>query len=133
MLRPPSYGAARPGLGLPYEYSPELAPGYGLPYGPDFFPGSPARGPPRPDYDPYPLGSYGGPRDALYGPPPYEAPDFEDLAYVDARPAEPPFPRPRGPPWRYPARDAGERPGRASESGECRGPWEGSGGGSRRC
>ncbi|KYO41837.1 latent-transforming growth factor beta-binding protein 4 [Alligator mississippiensis] len=84
VLRPPSYGAARPGLGLPYEYSPELAPGYGLPYGPDFFPGSPARGPPRPDYDPYPLGSYGGPRDALYGPPPYEAPDFEDLAYASS-------------------------------------------------
>uniref|UniRef100_A0A8D0H4Q3 Latent transforming growth factor beta binding protein 4 n=1 Tax=Sphenodon punctatus TaxID=8508 RepID=A0A8D0H4Q3_SPHPU len=70
VLRPPSYGSMRPGgLGLPYEYGG----GEYLPYGPELF-----VPPVRPDYDPFP-------RDALYGPPPYEAADFEDLAYVDAR------------------------------------------------
>uniref|UniRef100_A0A8C0JBD1 Latent transforming growth factor beta binding protein 4 n=1 Tax=Chelonoidis abingdonii TaxID=106734 RepID=A0A8C0JBD1_CHEAB len=111
VLRPPSYGPARPGLGLPYEYGPEFVPSYGLPYGPELFAGSAARGPQpglRPDYDPYALGGYAGRRDSLYGPSTYEAGDFEDLAYVDARPEEPPAPyqrpdpprtyRPRSPP-----------------------------------
>uniref|UniRef100_A0A452H0P0 Latent transforming growth factor beta binding protein 4 n=1 Tax=Gopherus agassizii TaxID=38772 RepID=A0A452H0P0_9SAUR len=139
VLRPPSYGPARPGLGLPYEYGPEFVPSYGLPYGPELFTSSAARGPQpglRPDYDPYALGGYTGRRDSLYGPPTYEAGDFEDLAYVDARPEEPPAPyrrpdspriyRPRSPPdpepdpaWHYPPQPASPFPeqlGQASET-----------------
>uniref|UniRef100_A0A8C4YKT8 Latent transforming growth factor beta binding protein 4 n=1 Tax=Gopherus evgoodei TaxID=1825980 RepID=A0A8C4YKT8_9SAUR len=139
VLRPPSYGPARPGLGLPYEYGPEFVPSYGLPYGPELFTSSAARGPQpglRPDYDPYALGGYTGRRDSLYGPPTYEAGDFEDLAYVDARPEEPPAPyrrpdsprtyRPRSPPdpepdpaWHYapqPASPFPEQLGQASET-----------------
>ncbi|XP_043390490.1 latent-transforming growth factor beta-binding protein 4 isoform X4 [Chelonia mydas] len=139
VLRPPSYGPARPGLGLPYEYGPEFVPGYGLPYGPELFASSAARGPQpglRPDYDPYALGGYAGRRDSLYSSPTYEAGDFEDVAYVDARPEEPPAPyrrpdaprtyRPRSPPdpepgpaWHYPPNPASpfpEQPGQASET-----------------
>ncbi|CAM5172722.1 unnamed protein product [Eretmochelys imbricata] len=139
VLRPPSYGPARPGLGLPYEYGPEFVPGYGLPYGPELFASSAARGPQpglRPDYDPYALGGYAGRRDSLYSSPTYEAGDFEDVAYVDARPEEPPAPyrrpdaprtyRPRSPPdpepgpaWNYPPNPASpfpEQPGQASET-----------------
>ncbi|XP_067170533.1 latent-transforming growth factor beta-binding protein 4 isoform X3 [Apteryx mantelli] len=142
VLRPPSYGPARPGLGSSYEYGPEFAPPYGLPYGPEVFAGTAPRAPPpglRPDYDPYGLGAAGGydPRGgSLYGPPRYEAADFEDFeeprgpyrrpgAPRSYRPRSPPSgpryepedPQP-GPPWPYQPRDTGtfpERPGRASE------------------
>ncbi|KAL8220043.1 UNVERIFIED_CONTAM: Latent-transforming growth factor beta-binding protein 4 [Gekko kuhli] len=122
VLRPPSYGPARPGgLGLPFEYG---GGGDFVPYGPEIF-APPARPAPRlPDYDPYP-------RDSLYGPSPYEAGDFEDPSYGDVRqeglgeplrggyPARDP---PEEPDWLYPPRSSSsrsrgsyERPGRASE------------------
>ncbi|XP_077788592.1 latent-transforming growth factor beta-binding protein 4 isoform X4 [Podarcis muralis] len=128
VLRPPtSYGAGpRPGgVGPPFEYG-------GLPYGPEIFAPPPRPGPPRlPDYDLFP-------RDSLYGPSPYEATDFEDLPYGEARregPEETPrgVYRPRSPPepeWHLPPPRSGsssylERPGRASED---YGPFEGFGG-----
>ncbi|KAJ6663584.1 hypothetical protein lerEdw1_009663 [Lerista edwardsae] len=75
VLRPPHYGPVRPGsLGPPFEYGG----GEFLPYGPEIFAPVPQLGPRPPDYDPFP-------RDSLYGPAPYEAPDFEDLPYNDAR------------------------------------------------
>ncbi|XP_053253575.1 latent-transforming growth factor beta-binding protein 4 isoform X2 [Podarcis raffonei] len=127
VLRPPTgYGAGpRPGgVGPPFEYG-------GLPYGPEIFAPPPRPGPPRlPDYDLFP-------RDSLYGPSPYEATDFEDLPYGDARregPGESPrgVYRPRSPPepeWHLPPPRSGsssylERPGRASED---YGPFEGFG------
>ncbi|XP_067412682.1 latent-transforming growth factor beta-binding protein 4 isoform X2 [Emydura macquarii macquarii] len=145
VLRPPSYGLARPGLGLPYEYGPEFIPPYGPPYGPELFAGSAARGPQpglRLDYDPYALGGaggYAGRRDSPYSAPAYEAADFEDLAYVDARPEEPRAPyrrpepprtyRPRsptpdaeqplpGPPWHYPPHDASPFPEQSAQASE---------------
>ncbi|XP_034974403.1 latent-transforming growth factor beta-binding protein 4 isoform X2 [Zootoca vivipara] len=129
VLRPPTgYGAGpRPGgVGPPFEYG-------GLPYGPEIFgPPPPRPGPPRlPDYDLFP-------RDSLYGPSPYEATDFEDLPYGEARqegPGETPrgVYRPRSPPepeWHLPPPRSGsssylERPGRASED---YGPFEEFGG-----
>ncbi|XP_074873830.1 latent-transforming growth factor beta-binding protein 4 isoform X2 [Carettochelys insculpta] len=139
VLRPPSYGPARPGLGLPYEYSPEFVPGLGLPYGPELFVGSAAQGPPpglRPDYDPYALGGPAGRRDSFYSSAHYEAGDFEDLTYVGVRaeelpaPYQPPQPprsyRPRSPPeaeaepgpgpgWHLPAHPANQQ-GQASQT-----------------
>uniref|UniRef100_A0A8C8SY70 Latent-transforming growth factor beta-binding protein 1 n=1 Tax=Pelusios castaneus TaxID=367368 RepID=A0A8C8SY70_9SAUR len=148
VLRPPSYGPARPGLGLPYEYGPEFIPPYSSPYGPELFASSAARGPPpglRPDYDPYALGGVGGytgSRDSPYSAPAYpayEAADFEDLTYVDARPEEPRVPyrrpepprtyRPRSPPpnaeqplsgptWQYPSHDASPFPEQPARASE---------------
>uniref|UniRef100_A0A670IX00 Latent transforming growth factor beta binding protein 4 n=1 Tax=Podarcis muralis TaxID=64176 RepID=A0A670IX00_PODMU len=108
VLRPPTgYGAGpRPGdVGPPFEYG-------GLPYGPEIFAPPPRPGPPRlPDYDLFP-------RDSLYGPSPYEATDFEDLPYGEARregPEETPrgVYRPRSPPepeWHLPPPRSGSSP-----------------------
>lgn len=101
MLRPPAYGPPRPGgFGLPYEYGPDLGPPYqGLPYGPELYP------PPVLPYDPYPPPP--GPfarREAPYGAPPFDIPDFED----DGGPygeSEPPAPPGAGTRWRYRSRD----------------------------
>ncbi|XP_066495035.1 latent-transforming growth factor beta-binding protein 4 isoform X1 [Tiliqua scincoides] len=128
VLRPPRYGPLRPGsLATPFEYGG----GEFLPYGPEIFAPPPRPAPRLPDYDPFP-------RDSLYGPLPYEAPDFEDLPYSDAqrqglaeaprgggfRPHSPPQPE-----WGYPSRTSGspysERPSRASED---YGRFEGFGG-----
>ncbi|XP_044281353.1 latent-transforming growth factor beta-binding protein 4 isoform X1 [Varanus komodoensis] len=118
VLRPPSYGPVHPGsVGLPFEYG---GGGGFLPYSPEIFAPAPRPDPRLPDFGPFP-------RDSLYGLPPYEAPDFEELPYRDTlqqSPAEPPRGsyRPRSPPeveWQYPLHDREstypERPGRASE------------------
>uniref|UniRef100_A0A286XFT8 Latent transforming growth factor beta binding protein 4 n=1 Tax=Cavia porcellus TaxID=10141 RepID=A0A286XFT8_CAVPO len=97
VLRPPAYGPARPGgFGLPYEYGPDIGPPYqGLPYGPELY------GPPVLPYDPYPPPP--GPfarREAPYGSPPFDLPDFED----DGGPygeSEAPAPPSRGTSWPY--------------------------------
>lgn len=101
VLRPPAYGPARPGgFGLPYEYGPDIGPPYqGLPYGPELY------GPPVLPYDPYPPPP--GPfarREAPYGSPPFDLPDFED----DGGPygeSEAPAPPSRGTSWPYRSRD----------------------------
>ncbi|XP_070243779.1 latent-transforming growth factor beta-binding protein 4 isoform X1 [Bos mutus] len=101
VLRPPAYGPPRPGgFGLPYEYGPDLGPPYqGLPYGPELYP------PPVLPYDPYPPPP--GPfarREAPYGTPPFDMPDFED----DGGPygeSEAPAPSGPGTRWRYRSRD----------------------------
>lgn len=101
VLRPPAYGPPRPGgFGLPYEYGPDLGPPYqGLPYGPEVYP------PPVLPYDPYPPPP--GPfarREAPYGAPPFDMPDFEDDGDPYDEPEAPPLPGP-GPRWRYRPRD----------------------------
>ncbi|XP_043755134.1 latent-transforming growth factor beta-binding protein 4 isoform X3 [Cervus elaphus] len=101
VLRPPAYGPPGPGgFGLPYEYGPDLGPPYqGLPYGPELYP------PPVLPYDPYPPPP--GPfarREAPYGTPPFDMPDFED----DGGPygeSEAPAPSGPGTRWRYRSRD----------------------------
>lgn len=145
MLRPPAYGPPRPGgFGLPYEYGPDLGPPYqGLPYGPELYP------PPVLPYDPYPPPP--GPfarREAPYGAPPFDIPDFEDDGgpYGESEPPAPPGPGTR---WRYRSRDTRgsfpepEEPregvGYAGEHGRPRGPGgrncasERQGGGKERC
>lgn len=101
VLRPPAYGPPRPGgFGLPYEYGPDLGPPYqGLPYGPELY------SPPVLPYDPYPPPP--GPfarREAPYGAPPFDMPDFEDDGgpYSESEAAAPPGPGSR---WRYRSRD----------------------------
>lgn len=101
VLRPPAYGPPRPGgFGLPYEYGPDLGPPYqGLPYGPELYP------PPVLPYDPYPPPP--GPfarREAPYGAPPFDVPDFEDDG---GRYSEPEAPARSGPRagWPYRSRD----------------------------
>ncbi|XP_066840853.1 LOW QUALITY PROTEIN: latent-transforming growth factor beta-binding protein 4 [Anser cygnoides] len=121
VLRPPG-----PGLGPPYEYGPEYAPHYGLPYGPLPF-GGPRLPPPglRADYDPYGLGGAAGgydPRgDALYAPPPPRYEDLEDFEGSrrgpprSSRPRSPPSAPQAPPPWLFQPHGVAERPGRASE------------------
>lgn len=101
VLRPPAYGPPRPGgFGLPYEYGLDLGPPYqGLPYGPELYP------PPVLPYDPYPPPP--GPfarREAPYGTPPFDMPDFEDDGgpYGESEAPGPPGPGTR---WRYRSRD----------------------------
>lgn len=101
VLRPPAYGPPRPGgFGLPYEYGPDLGPPYqGLPYGPELY------SPPVLPYDPYPPPP--GPfarREAPYGVPPFDMPDFEDDGgpYGESEAPAPPGPGTR---WRYRSRD----------------------------
>lgn len=101
VLRPPAYGPPRPGgFGLPYEYGPDIGPPYqSLPYGPDLYP------PPVLPYDPYPPPP--GPfarREAPYGAPPFEMPDFEDDGgpYSESEAPDPPG---RGTGWPYRSRD----------------------------
>lgn len=101
MLRPPAYGPPRPGgFGLPYEYGPDLGPPYqGLPYGPELY------SPPVLPYDPYhlPPGPFAR-REAPYGVPPFDVPDFEDDGgpYGESEAPAPPGPGTR---WRYRSRD----------------------------
>lgn len=128
VLRPPAYGPPRPGgFGLPYEYGPDIGPPYqSLPYGPDLYP------PPVLPYDPYPPPP--GPfarREAPYGAPPFEMPDFED----DGDPygeTEAPDPPSRGTGWPYRSRDTRgsfPEPEESSERGSYTGalsePYEG--------
>ncbi|XP_068106903.1 latent-transforming growth factor beta-binding protein 4 isoform X2 [Hyperolius riggenbachi] len=110
VLRAPGYGSpGSPPLVDPYEYGSEYGPGpgYGVPYGADAFPPPPVA---RPGYEAYPASpgvGFGarppvayGPRDSVYGLPPYESPDFEsDISYPDAGVDEPrpPFRRPEPP------------------------------------
>ncbi|XP_060041921.1 latent-transforming growth factor beta-binding protein 4 isoform X2 [Erinaceus europaeus] len=128
VLRPPAYGPPRPGgFGLPYEYGPDLGPPYqGLPYGPEVYP------PPVLPYDPYPPPP--GPfarREAPYGAPPFDMPDFEDDGDPYDEPEAPPLPGPR-PRWRYRPRDTRgsfPEPEEAQEgggyTGALTGPYEG--------
>lgn len=128
MLRPPSYGPPRPGgFGLPYEYGPDLGSPYqGLPYGPELYL------PPVLPYDPYPPPP--GPfarREAPYGTPPFDMPDFED----DGGPygeSEAPAAAGPGSRWRYRSRDTRgsvpepeESPEGGSYAGEYCGPSDG--------
>ena len=128
VLRPPAYGPPRPGgFGLPYEYGPDLGPPYqGLPYGPELYP------PPVLPYDPYPPPP--GPfarREAPYGTPPFDLPDFEDDGgpYGESEAPAPPGPGTR---WRYRPRDTRgsfpepeESPEGGSYAGAQAGPYEG--------
>ena len=128
MLRPPAYGPPRPGgFGLPYEYGPDLGSPYqGLPYGPELYL------PPVLPYDPYPPPP--GPfarREAPYGTPPFDMPDFEDDGgpYGESEAPAPPGPGSR---WRYRSRDTRgsvpepeESPEGGSYAGEYCGPSDG--------
>lgn len=129
VLRPPAYSPPRPGpggFGPPYEYGPDLGPPYqGLPYGPEMYP------PPVLPYDPYPPPP--GPfarREAPFGAPPYDIPDFEDDGgpYGESEAPVPPGPSTR---WRYRSRDPRgsfpepeEAPG-GGYAGALAGPYEG--------
>ncbi|MBW03731.1 Latent-transforming growth factor beta-binding protein 4, partial [Eschrichtius robustus] len=128
VLRPPAYGPPRPGgFGLPYEYGPDLGSPYqGLPYGPELYL------PPVLPYDPYPPPP--GPfarREAPYGTPPFDMPDFEDDGgpYGESEAPAPPGPGSR---WRYRSRDTRgsvpepeESPEGGSYAGAQAGPYEG--------
>uniref|UniRef100_G3UA49 Latent-transforming growth factor beta-binding protein 4 n=1 Tax=Loxodonta africana TaxID=9785 RepID=G3UA49_LOXAF len=128
VLRPPAYGPPRPGgFGLPYEYGPDLGPPYqGLPYGPELYPQ------PVLPYDPYPPPP--GPfarREAPYGVPPFDMPDFEDDGGPYGEPEAPAPPSP-GTRWRYRSRDTRgsfpepeELPEGGGHNGALAGPHEG--------
>ncbi|XP_072287685.1 latent-transforming growth factor beta-binding protein 4 isoform X2 [Pyxicephalus adspersus] len=105
VLRSPGYGSPGSPPIDPYEYGSEYGAGYGVPYGADAFPNPPPRVV-RPGYEAYPAPpgvGFGqrpplpyGPRDSVYGLPPYESPDFEsDISYPDSGIDEqrPPFRR----------------------------------------
>ncbi|KAF6078563.1 latent transforming growth factor beta binding protein 4 [Phyllostomus discolor] len=124
VLRPPAYGPPRPGgFGLPYEYGPDLGlPYQGLPYGPELY------SPPVLPYDPYPPPP--GPfarREAPYGVPPFDVPDFEDDGgpYGESEAPAPPGPGTR---WRYRSRDTRgsfPEPDEPREDGARTGPYQG--------